>query len=1143
MFSASDIANFLACQHLTALDQAEQAGQIRRPYFHDLSVELLKQLGLEHERKYLSQLYEEQSLEIVEIPPGLSREEAAERTVEAMRSGASVIYQATFHQAPWIGHADFLVRVDRSSALGTWSYEVVETKLARSTKARALIQLCFYSDLLSKIQGVMPEWMHVVLGGGASPEKFQVSHYIAYFRKIRREFEQACSNIAPNTYPEPVEHCDVCSWYPLCDQRRRDDDHLCLVAGITRNQRKALVGRSLDTVARLAKLALPASPRFERIGDAALERIREQARLQVEGREQELLIYELLEPVEEGKGLAALPMPSPGDLFIDFEGDPYALEQGLEYLSGIATAPKTAGAKSEYQALWALNRTDEKAAFEKLVALVMECWRQHPDMHVYHYAPYEPTAVKHLAGRHGVCAEEVDQLLRAGIFVDLYRVVRQGLRASVESYSIKRLETIYGFTRSVLLRDATTALQSFEAVLALGASDKAAQGLLETIEGYNRDDCFSTLRLREWLEECRRELETKRGAALPRPALGSGEPSPELGERLAEVGAIADRLVADLSPDESTWTDEQRARWLLAQMLEWHRREEKSAWWEYFRLCELSDEELQEDRSALGGLTYLGEAGRVKRSLIHRYLFPPQEHAIDRALEVRDPKTQKGAGTVVSINDRKGTIDIKRGVSSEVPHPSALIPFDIVDSKVKRESLLRLGAWVAEHGTMGPGQFQAARDLLLRCAPRLQGTVTGPLVRLNEPLLVAAKRLALSLEASVLPVQGPPGSGKTYTGARMIVALVNAGKRVGITAVSHKVISNLLGEVCKVAREEGVSLHVIQKTNEDDGCEETMVSQTDDNREVRDAIARGETQVAAGTAWLWSRSEMAESVDVLFVDEAGQMSLADVLAVSQAAKSLVLLGDPQQLDQPQRGVHPPGADVSALAHILGGAPTIADDRGLFLDETWRLHPDVCAFTSELFYENRLKSRPENGHQRLNCPGSLDGTGLRFVPVNHTGNQGESPEEVLKVASLVEELLREPSTWTDKENTTQRLRLNDILIVAPYNLHVSALAERLPNGARVGTVDKFQGQQAPVVIYSMATSTPEDAPRGMEFLYSLNRLNVATSRAQCVTVLVASPALFNVQCKAPRQMELANAFCRYLEMARFLPPILNHSHLC
>jgi uncharacterized protein len=271
-------------------------------------------------------------------------------------------------------------------------------------------------------------------------------------------------------------------------------------------------------------------------------------------------------------------------------------------------------------------------------------------------------------------------------------------------------------------------------------------------------------------------------------------------------------------------------------------------------------------------------------------------------------------------------------------------------------------------------------------------------------------------------------------------------------------------------------------------------------------------------------------VDVLFIDEAGQMSLANTLAISQAATSMVLLGDPQQLDQPQRGVHPPGAEVSALGHLLKGRKTIAADQGLFLAETRRLHPDVCAFTSEIFYEGRLTSRCENATQRLNAKGMLDGTGLRFAPVEHAGNQTESPEEVEIISLIVGQLLRGGATWTNKRGETSPLTLKDILIVAPYNAQVSAIATRLPGGARVGTVDKFQGQEAPLVFYSMATSTPEDAPRGMEFLYSLNRLNVATSRAQCVAVIVANPGLFQVQCKTPRQIELANAFCRYLEIA-------------
>jgi uncharacterized protein len=1132
MFSATDIASFLACRHTATLARAAFKNEIVKPFFKDAAVDLLRKLGLKHEQRHLRELGEKNGLVVAQIDVNGRWEDAVAETVRALHDGVDAVYQATFLHGQWGGRADFLVRVNKPSTLGSWSYEVVETKLARSTKATALVQLCFYSDLLARIQGLEPLWMHVVLGGTATPERFQVQRYIAYFRNVRREFETAWK-LETDTYPEPTEHCEVCSWFPLCDTRRRDDDHTSLVAGISRNQRKALAGRGVTTVAALAKLALPPKPKIERIGDVALLRIREQARLQVQGREEARLVYELLDDVEDGRGLAALPLPSTADMFLDLEANPYVLDQGLEYLIGIVTLPATPGGEPIYESLWALSRSEEKKAFEEFIARVMERWGQNPEMHVYHYAPYEPTAIKRLVGRHGTCVDEVDELLRAGVFVDLYRAVRQGIRASVESYSIKRLEPLYGFTRAVPLRDANVALQSFEAAMALGNGQEEIGDLLKTVEGYNRDDCVSALRLRDWLEDRRKELEAKSGRTLPRPAVKSGEPGLNLAAQLDEVGEAKTRLLDPLPTDETRWTEEHRACWLLAQMLEWHRREEKSAWWEYFRLCALSDDELQEDKGALSGLTLVGEVGRIKRSIVYRYSFPPQDHTIDRALEVRDPRTGSNAGEVVAIDERNRTIDLRRGVSSSAPHPTALIPFDIVDSTVLRDSLLRIAVWVADHSITGSGKFQSARELLLRERPGVLRGAVGTLIGEDHQLTEPAKALVQSLprQASVLPIQGPPGSGKTFTGARMIVELVRQGRRVGITAVSHKVITNLLGEVCRAADEAGVLLRAVQKASDGDECQHSAVSLAKDNQAVLFALLAGYEKVAAGSPWLWAREEMADSVDVLFVDEAGQMSLANVLAVSQAATSIVLLGDPQQLDQPQRGIQPPGAEVSALAHLLNGHATIAADQGVFLTETRRLHPDVCAFTSELFYEGRLVSRPENAKQRLNAGNPLDGTGLRFAPVEHNGNQNESPEEVEKVAASVDGLLRSKATWTNKKGQTSAVTLEDILIVAPYNAQVSALLERLPAGSRVGTVDKFQGQEAPVVLYSMATSTPEDAPRGMEFLYSLNRLNVAVSRAQCVVVIVANPALFQVQCKTPRQIELANAFCRYLEMAR------------
>ncbi|HSH44925.1 MAG TPA: AAA domain-containing protein, partial [Longimicrobiales bacterium] len=519
--------------------------------------------------------------------------------------------------------------------------------------------------------------------------------------------------------------------------------------------------------------------------------------------------------------------------------------------------------------------------------------------------------------------------------------------------------------------------------------------------------------------------------------------------------------------------------------------------------------------------------------------------------------------------------DLSRGKTSQVPHPRALIPYDMIPDGILKGSLLRLADSVLEHGLGDANPHRAALDLLLARAPRVGGDrATGKpsggldraggahpsadLKRPEENTLEAARRLALSVDRTVLPIQGPPGAGKTYTGARMIVRALAAGKRVGVTATSHKVISNLLNKVCEAAAEEGVEVRGIQKAKESQWCGASQVEATAKPADVAAALASGEKQLAAGTAWLFAREDMVGAVDLLFVDEAGQYSLANALAVAPAAGSLVLLGDPRQLEQPQQGVHPEGADVSALDHLLRGEATMPGDRGLFLAHTYRLHPEICAFTSEIFYRGRLESEPGlerqvvvrkttgrngsdaggaeegadgAGHGARGASGPiLSGSGLRFVPVEHTGNQSESPEEAEVVARLVTEALDDGS-WIDQHGVEEPLTLDDILVVAPYNAQVKAIAERLPDGARVGTVDRFQGQEAPIVVYAMATSSPEDAPRGMQFLYSPNRLNVATSRARCLAVVVASPELFAPECRTPGQMRLANAFCRLREVAR------------
>ncbi|GFE91000.1 hypothetical protein GCM10011488_59540 [Steroidobacter agaridevorans] len=642
---------------------------------------------------------------------------------------------------------------------------------------------------------------------------------------------------------------------------------------------------------------------------------------------------------------------------------------------------------------------------------------------------------------------------------------------------------------------------------------------------YNRDDCLSAQRLQDWLEKIRGETIVN-GAAIPRPAAGNPEPPAELDERQRQVAALVDRLIADVPTDANERTAEQQARWILAHSLDWHRREQKSSWWEFFRLAELTPEDLLDERAGIAGLEYRGSVGGTARAPIHRYRFPPQELEVSEGDSLFLSAKQR-LGVVAAISLESGTIDIRKRGDTASLHPQAAFAHDSVSVEVMAGALLRLGIHVADNGMAGAGEYQAARDLLLKIPPRLDDE---PLQRGAESASDAAVRVSTKLASGVLPIQGPPGAGKTFTAAQMICALVKAGKKVGVTANSHKVIRNLLDKVVEQADRAGLSVQCLQKVAEKTADTSGIRFETDNEKAL--AAVGTSCQVLAGTAWLWSRPDAFEIVDALFVDEAAQMSLANVLAVSQACRTLVLLGDPQQLEQPIQGSHPEGTDVSALEHVLDRAATIGKEQGLFLEQTWRLHPDICSFTSELFYEGRLACRVGLGHQEVISQGRIRGTGLRYLPVLHEGNQNTAPEEAEAIRRLVEETLASGASWIDRDGRSHPVTLDDILIIAPYNAQVIEIQRRLPQ-ARVGTVDKFQGQEAAIVIYSVTTSSHADAPRGMEFLYSLNRLNVAVSRAKCVCVLAASPAIFEPACDTPRQMELANAYCRYRELATAL----------
>ena len=500
-----------------------------------------------------------------------AHEPAADATLAAMRAGAEVIYQGAFLHDGWTGYADFLLRVDdRPSDLGSWSYEVADTKLARRTKPYFLLQLCFYSEQVARLQGREPERIHVILGT-REQHSFRVAEFAAYYRRIKQRFLAEIAASPRDTYPNPVPHCELCRWAERCDAQRIADDHLCLVAGMRSAQSLRMSRVGITTLEQLA-LARPDTD-VPKVPQATFEKLHDQARLQLDQRRTGTPSYELLEP-EERRGFALLPPPSEGDLFFDMEGDPL-YENGLEYLFGAVSVDH---GEPRFHAFWGHDRAQEKRAFEQFIDFVYERLERYPDLHVYHYSHYEPTALKRLMGLHGTREEEVDDLLRKGVLVDLYKVVKQGIRISQPSYWIKKVEAFYMEQRDTAVTEGGESIVAYEQWLETGE-----QRILDEIGEYNEEDCVSTLKLRDWLLGLRDEAEAKFGREITWEPADERERTEEAIKEGEETDRLREALLAGVPDDLAGATDEQRALWLMAQLVDYHRREDKPVWWALLR--------------------------------------------------------------------------------------------------------------------------------------------------------------------------------------------------------------------------------------------------------------------------------------------------------------------------------------------------------------------------------------------------------------------------------------------------------------------------------------------------------------------------------------------------------------------------------
>ncbi len=1102
LLTPSKITAWLDCEHYLALRHEVETGQRAEPNpEYGSFARLLRDKGQQHETDCLAD-YRRDGKTVFAVPPrdnGETFEHWVTRVGNPLDGSHDVIYQMPFIHDGTRGVADFVVKVLHPHT-GAVSYEPVDAKLARAeAKPGHVLQLCFYADAIEALTGTRPHRMQLWLGSGEI-ESLIVEEYAPYWRRLRGQLTAALAVGPPSgTVPEPCAHCDFCEFRHVCTTRWRDEDSLIYIAGIRAPERAVLAEHGVTTLAGLAKTA----GEIDGLRPERSIRLIEQAALQVQARQDCAgpVPFRLIEPLDAERGLPALPQPDDGEVFIDFEGHPFwRIDTGLFFLFGCLE--RGTDGHWHYRSWWAHDTAGEATAVAALIDFLTARRVTHPGAHAYHYNHTERSALQRLTAMHGVRVAELGELIATGFFIDLYPVACNAVQAGVESYGLKSLERLTDFQRGHDIDQGASAVIEYERYMT--SSDAAA---LQRIAAYNEDDVRATLALRDWLITQRPGDLAWRAAELEQQ-----EDERELDERIDRLHAFA--------PD----TPEH----LLGDLLGYWGRE----WLAYAApkrvKCQGDPTTLFDDDEALAGLCP-GELtppiGRQKKPRL-QLTFPPQPAGKFPAeggnvlYVTADEKTQFAG--VDALDAQAGQITLAWD-DEKAEVPDVVIVDDWVSAKYKRLALSEFASELLDGAAPNP----VTVALLRREKPKFRAG-GGPAGGEFNDDLADMIGWVTELDHSYVAVQGPPGTGKSYSAAHLVHALIKAGRRVGITAMSHAAIDNLLGKILEVFDNAGDRdlLRAVRKPKSDTDPVPDGVTRATKNPQC----AKRDYNLIAGSAWLFSSAAMrALPVDVLLVDEAGQLGLADTLAASLGADNLILLGDPQQLPQVTQADHPNGSDRSALEHILDTAVTIPAERGVFLSQTWRMHDDVCTFISKAFYDGRLTSE-----SACNVQTTQHGTGLRWLQAHHQDRSTESIEEAELIAAELTRLIG--IDWTDRERDTKPLTAGDIMVVAAYNDQVRTIGERLAQepalaGVPIGTVDRFQGQEAAVVFFSMATSTGADMTRGADFLFSRKRLNVAISRARCLAYLVCTGELLNARARSVEDMRLIatlNAFVEVVE---------------
>jgi uncharacterized protein len=1175
IFSPSDLITFSDSQFDSWLDRLNcECPGVLKPDALNESHLLLQKLGNRHEELFLQRLKSD-GLDVFEIAttPTL---QAFEETLQAMRSGRQIIYQGVLTLGNFAGRTDFLCRREGGSRFGDYEYEVWDTKLAKKAKPYFIIQLCCYAEMLESLQGVLPQSIKIVLGNFEIKEFF-TKEFIYFYKQFKESFLSFHTNFSKDAPPEDSYLGTFSRWTEFGAKYLIERDDLSLVANIRQVQIQNLKKHGILTMHDLANCQLLSVPK---ISAETLVNLKKQALLQIKTIEAGKTAFEF-QPTVIGKGFALLPAASVNDVYFDMEGYPYA-DGGLEYLFGAVFESKN---EITFIDWWAHNSEEEKLAFESFIDWVYDRWLVDPKMHIYHYAAYEVSALRRLASRYATRIDEVDQLLRHEVFIDLYVIVRQAMIVGEPSYSIKNIEHLYREKRGGSVSKATDSVVFYERWLESGEGRSWQESpILKSIRDYNEEDCVSTKQLVQWLRSAIKDLNSPQLSTVinesTKNALSkekhndhdhhneqkaSDATANAKGIRLSTI--LANSLIEDAASIQDA--EKQRVQILLAHLLDFHEREQKPLWWQYFDRFKLSEEELADDLDCLSSLQLTDRpAQSVKRSYIFEYKFSPDQ---DTRIEVGDRcifldsfpgrslgdelKNSNILATVYSLDRINGFVCLLLGPSlREPPVHACIVANKILSTKVLSESIYRLvSRWQCDNYLPS-----ALSDFLFRREPKISGRAFGDRVVASPDPLAVSVAVDNMLETA-LCIQGPPGCGKTFTAAFAIVELLKQGKTVGINSNSHKVIEHLVRSVLEEAARSDVNLRAAKIGGSSDTNDPFSANPFDNKKDSlgpdapksitvdhfqnasaffsnqstapEHAIEPHNYNLIAGTAWFFSDRRAENIVDYLFVDEAGQVSLANIVAMSGCAKNLVMVGDQMQLEQPIQGSHPGESGQSALQYLLQGQPTIRENFGVFLGITHRMHPLLTQVISQAVYQSRLLSASGNERQVLVLneklrQRSIRPAGLTWCPVLHEGNTQASTEEADFIASLVKDLAS--ASLIDRNGQQKSIDIKrDILIVAPYNMQIRLITERI-KGIQAASVDKFQGREAPIVILSMCASEGNSSPRGIKFLLDKSRLNVAISRAKIMAFIVGSPELTKADCSTIEQMQLLNFFCQLVD---------------